>query len=51
MTAPTTYVSLLLRLRREENQELPELITDWHSEVEHIQSRPRWTFSTLTRST
>ncbi|MDQ4077374.1 MAG: hypothetical protein M3220_14145 [Chloroflexota bacterium] len=43
VTVPT-YRSFLLRLWREE---VTELVTDWHSEVEHIQSGTRWTFATL----
>lgn len=42
-----TYVSFLVRLWRERSPESPAPPTDWHSEVEHIQSGRRWSFSTL----
>jgi hypothetical protein len=47
MKAATTYVSFLIRLWRERNTESPEPTADWKSEVEHIQTGRRWTFSTL----
>jgi len=36
----------LIRLWREV-PESPEVAVDWRGEVEHIQSRRRWTFSAL----
>jgi hypothetical protein len=47
MKAATTYVSFLIRLWRERSPESPEPSADWHSEVEHIQTGRRWTFSAL----
>ena len=48
MTPSTPYVSFLIRMWREPSPEWSdELSADWHSEVEHIQSGQRWTFSTL----
>ena len=47
MMAMTTYISFLIRLWREGSPESPEPSADWESEVEHIQTGRRWTFSTL----
>lgn len=47
MIDPPTYVSFLVRLWRETSPEFPEPATDWHGEVEHIQSGRRWTFDAL----
>lgn len=47
MKTATTYVSFLIRLWRERSPESPEPTADWESEVEHIQTGRRWTFSTL----
>ncbi len=43
------YASFLLRLWREEEQEAgrERAFTDWHSQVEHIQSGQKWEFDTL----
>jgi hypothetical protein len=47
MSEPATYISFLVRLWREPGQETPAPPTDWHSEVECIQTGQRWTFTTL----
>lgn len=44
---PIEYASFLIRLWRERSPERQEPTADWRSEVEHIQSGRRWTFSTL----
>ena len=41
------YASFLIRLWREAGADTMVLLTDWCSEVEHIQTGQRWTFSTL----
>jgi hypothetical protein len=47
MTIPTRYISFLIRLWREGDPEFSEPAVNWSSEVEHIQSGRRWTFTTL----
>ncbi len=47
MTAPTTYISFLIRIWRERDPEQPEWLGDWQGEIEHIQSGRRWTFHTM----
>jgi len=44
---PIEYASFLVRLWREAGSDATELLTDWCSEVEHIQSGQRWNFSAL----
>lgn len=46
ITSPM-YISFLVRLWREPNQETSTPPADWHSEVECIQTGKRWTFTTL----
>ena len=46
MTTPM-YASFLVRLWREEQPASSEPAADWQSELKHIQSGGRWTFSTL----
>jgi len=46
MTTPM-YASFLVRLWREERPASSEPATAWQSELKHIQSGGRWTFSTL----
>lgn len=46
MTTPM-YASFLVRLWREEQPAPSEPATDWQSELKHIQSGRRWTFSSL----
>ena len=41
------YASFLIRLWREAGADTAVLLTDWCSEVEHIQTGQRWAFSTL----
>ena len=41
------YASFLIRLWREAGADTTALLIDWCSEVEHIQTGQRWTFSTL----
>lgn len=41
------YASFLIRLWREAGDNATAPLTDWRSEVEHIQSGRRWTFGTL----
>ena len=41
------YASFLIRLWREAGADTTVLLTDWCSEVEHIQTGQRWTFGTL----
>jgi hypothetical protein len=41
------YASFLIRLWREAGADTRVLLTDWCSEVEHIQTGQRWTFGTL----
>ena len=41
------YASFLIRLWREAGADTMALLADWCSEVEHIQTGQRWTFSTL----
>lgn len=47
MPSSIQYASFLIRLRRETGAEADHLTTDWHCEVEHIQSGLRWTFDTV----
>jgi|Deesub1362B_J571_1020462.scaffolds.fasta_scaffold54737_1 hypothetical protein len=47
VSTPFEYASFLIRLWRERTPGLPESVADWCSEVEHIQTGQRWTFSTL----
>ena len=47
MTTSMTYASFLVRLWREEQPASSEPAPDWQSELKHIQSGDRWTFSTL----
>ena len=47
MTAPTTYISFLIRLWREGIPEPSEPAAAWQGEVEHIQSGRRWMFGSL----
>ena len=42
---PAIYISFLVRLWREQRGE--QIDTDWHGEIEHIQSGARWHFDTL----
>ena len=46
MSTPALYISFLIRLWREPEQE-SDSTADWHSEVRHIQSDRRWTFASL----
>lgn len=46
MTPVVQYASFLIRLWREESAERCEPASDWHSEIEHIQTGERWTFDT-----
>jgi hypothetical protein len=41
------YASFLIRLWREAGTATTALLTDWCSEVEHIQTGQCWTFGTL----
>jgi len=41
------YASFLIRLWREAHTDATAPLTDWCSEIEHIQSGQRWTFSAL----
>jgi hypothetical protein len=41
------YTSFLIRLWREASADAAASLTDWCSEVEHIQSGQSWTFRTL----
>lgn len=45
MPTPAEYTSFLIRLWREAGASAPA--TDWHGEVEHIQTNQRWTFDSL----
>ncbi|GIK41583.1 MAG: hypothetical protein BroJett011_54160 [Chloroflexota bacterium] len=47
MTVSPTYMSFLIRLWHERGQALPAPPTEWHSEIECIQTGQRWTFTTL----
>lgn len=47
MASPTAYASFLVRMWRECDPERSEVVSDWHGEVEHIQSGQRYTFRTL----
>jgi hypothetical protein len=44
---PIEYTSFLIRLWREASADATASLTDWCSEIEHIQSGQHWTFSTL----
>lgn len=41
------YLSLLVRMWREDGAPDLAAVADWHSEVEHIQSGKLWKFETL----
>lgn len=43
----TLYVSLLIRLWREEKEDMSITDSDWRSEVEYVQQGWRWQFDTL----
>jgi hypothetical protein len=45
--AHMTYVSLLVRMWRDEGESRPDQTSEWHSEVEHIQSGHMWQFDSL----
>lgn len=47
MSTSIQYASFLIRLWREIGADPSEVTTDWHSEVEHIQTGERWAFDTL----
>ena len=44
---PTRYVSFLVRLWRETSPDLPEVVTNWQGEAEHIQTGQRREFDSL----
>jgi hypothetical protein len=47
MSPSIQYASFLVRLWRETAADARQLTADWQSEVEHIQTGERWSFSTL----
>ncbi len=47
MSPSIQYASFLIRLWRETAPDAAEVTSDWHSEVEHIQTGERWSFDTL----
>ena len=47
MSMSVEYASFLIRLWREVSADATASLTDWCSEVEHIQSGQRWTFGSL----
>ncbi|HLE13258.1 MAG TPA: hypothetical protein VI776_00815 [Anaerolineales bacterium] len=47
LRASEEYVSLIVRLWREDESEAGDPPSSWRSEVEHIQSGGHWIFSTL----
>ena len=47
MSMPIEYASFLIRLWREAGADATAPLTDWCSEIEHIQSGRRWTFGNV----
>lgn len=47
MAVPIQYASFLIRLWREASADATERISEWHGEVEHIQSGHCWNFCGL----
>lgn len=47
MSRSVEYASFLIRLWREVGRDQPSPTSDWHSDVEHIQTGEQWKFDTL----
>jgi hypothetical protein len=47
VSTPIEYASFLIRLWREASADATAPANNWRSQVEHIQSGQRWSFSTL----
>jgi hypothetical protein len=47
-SAQQEYASFLIRMWREADPAAPDAVTEWHGEVEHIQSGQTMAFASIT---